>query len=253
MSSSVLKTQHTSLQFSDTREQQRDDVEKLFKKGKAFPIKTGTESGPESGNDNREFLLEMAKDYNHRIVFAAGNWVAVDRSIAKPNSFKKHDILVAEAGELKKVRGHDRRIAGLSFTHVDDRIGRVTQGVTHYANLGQKPGQPNYGVNVRIAQAAERWMRNAGRGHALAFLNGDFNTNDRVLDFAHGEEWTSMADELQRWKDTGHGPIDGLASFNRDGRVKAKKLVVLDDSELHMHTDHYVLRGTWTIRHLKLS
>lgn len=251
MSSSVLKTQHTSLQFSDSRENQKQDIEKLFAKGKAFPIKTGTEAGPEQGNDNREFLKLLAREFNYRIHFAEGNWVAVDRAIAKKGSFRTGKIFVAPASAIVG-RGRARVFPTLTFNHVDDRIGRIAQAAAHYPLKGQTQARANHDINVTYAEKLYRWMAAASNKGALAFVNGDFNMDDRRLDLALGRPWTTMADELQSWKNTGHGPIDALASFDRNKRVKAKKFEVLDDSKLRMNGDHYVVRGTWTVRHLKL-
>lgn len=251
MTSSVLKTQHVSLQFNDDRDQQKHDVEKLFSKGKQFPIKTGTEAGPEEGNDNLEFLKKFSKEFNHVLHAAAGNWIAVDKSIIEPGSIKRGKIFVAPSGDLFG-RMHDRVFPTLSFNHINPRIGRVSQAAAHYPTKGQTKSRPNFNVNVDYAKKIERWMKNANSRGALSFVNGDFNMPDDILDWAFGLGWTSMADELKAWKNTGHGPIDGFASLDKDKRVKAKKFQVLGDGELKMFTDHFVCRGTWTIRHLKL-
>ena len=96
-------------------------------------------------------------------------------------------------------------------------------------------------------------MSDVGRGTRIALGAGDFNMVDRIKkqDWAFDNNFTSMADELGKYFNTGHGPIDGLVSCDADKRVRAKKLVVLDDDKLHLHTDHFVVRGTWSIRHIK--
>lgn len=248
MGVSVLKHQHTSLQFSDTHRQQSTDIEKLFSKGKAFPVKTGTESGPETGN--HDLLIEAAKDFGHVIQFSREVWVAVDRSIIKKGSVQKGEVFVIKNDELQG-RMHDRTLAYVSFTHQDPRLGRFTFGSAHYATKGSVIGDPNLSANQLYAKKIAEWMRQKGKNSALVFAAGDFNMNDARLDWAFGQDFTSMADQLGQHPNTGHGPIDGFIKFDKDGRASAKKLEVLDDTEMHMFTDHFVVRGTWNIRHLK--
>lgn len=246
----TLPVQHTSLQFSDDRRQQRLDCEKLFAKGTRYPIKTGTEAGPETFLN--DYLEEFAKKFNHVIYFGRGNWVAVDRNIIKPRSVKKSTIFVVK-NDLLTGRQHDRVIPWIGFNHVDDRVGRIYQAATHYSTKGRVPGDPNYDTNKMIAEKLSEWFKKYGSGRAIAFANGDFNMLDTVSaqDWAFGGPWTSMADELDAHADTGHGPIDGFTSYNKDGRVKAKRFEVLRDDKLFMYTDHYVCRGAWSVKHLK--
>lgn len=252
MTSSVLKHQHTSLQFSDTREQQRKDVEKLFAKGKSFPIKTGTESGTD--NPLREFVEYYAAKNDHKLVTRQGNWVAVDNAIIKKGSARAGHVFVVSNDRLT---GHqaDREFPTLGFTHVDPRMGRINVAGFHYSTKGQTQGAPNWDTNKLYAQEIAKWMRKVAKGQAIAIGAGDFNMIDSLekQDWAFGGPFTSMADELGKHKNSGHGPIDGFISFDKDGRVKAKKFEVLDDGDLQLFSDHYMCRGTWTVRHLKLD
>jgi len=245
-----LRMQHSSLQVQDSAPQNRYDVEKIFAKGTEYPIKTGTESGPESHND--EVIRECAQDYKHAVHFAYGNWIAVDRKIVKPNSVKKGQVWVASNKEVVG-KMHHRVFATLTFTHADPRVGRIAQAACHYPTKGHKPSDPNWDINRRYSLRIEQWMKSAGRGQALAFANGDFNMLDNTNkeDWSFGRDFTSMADELKAWQNTGHGPIDGFCSYDHDGRVKAKRFNVLDDKEFNLFTDHYLCRGVWEITHLK--
>lgn len=251
MSSSMLRMQHTSLQFKDSRRQQEHDIHTLFDAGGNFPIKTGTEAGRgKVANANREFLTKFAKEYNHAINFAADTWVAVDRSITKPRSVDHEDIFLADNKDMVG-NGFDRIMATIAFDHVDDRIGRINVGSVHYPTRGARPGDPNHKLNIQCARRIHMWMKDVGLGPGLAFVNGDFNMPDRTTDWAIGGHFSSLADDLKHWQNTGHGPIDGFASFDRDGRVKAHRFNVLDDRELQMFSDHYICRGVWEIRHRK--
>lgn len=250
MTSSVLKHQHTALQYSDGRDLQVKDVEKLFKKGKAFPIKSGTEAGRETASHNA--LIECAKDYGHAIKFGRSNWVAVDKAIVKKGSLKSDTVFVVSNDKLTGHQ-HDRDFPFITFTHADERLGRISVAGFHYSTKGREQGDPNNDTNELYARKIAEWMRKVARGTNIALGAGDFNMIDTLerQDWAFGGPFTSMADELGKHKNTGHGPIDGFVSFDKDGRVKAKKFEVLDDSKLHLFTDHYVCRGTWTVRHLK--
>lgn len=252
MSSSVLNTQHTSLQFSDNKHQQYEDVYTLFAKGKRFPIKTGTEAGPETFLSDA--LKEFAKEFNHMLVSYRSNWIAVDKKIIVPGSASKGRVFVA-SNDMTNNRGHDRAFPTLAFNHVDPRLGRIGQASVHYNTHGNTPDEPNHDINKMYAEKNAAWMQRASRFSAISFTNGDFNMVDKVIgqDWAFGLPFTSMADELKAWQNTGHGPIDGFCSYDKDRRVKAKRFVVLDDSELHMNSDHYVCRGSWTVKHLKLK
>lgn len=252
MSRSVLRMQHSSLQFSDADRQQRHDVQKIFKKGYRFPIKTGTEAfaGANDGNRNREFLKEFARDHNHVISFATDTWVAVDRRIIKPRSVSRDSVLLADNAEMVG-RGADRAMATISFTHKNPKIGRLHIGSVHYPLQGSRPGDPNYELNKKIAAKISDWLRNSAKGSDLGFVMGDFNVNDKKHDWSYGGNFTSLADELQTWKNTGHGPIDGFTSYDRDGRVSAKDLKVFPDKTFFLHSDHYLCRGFWYVEHLK--
>jgi len=250
MTTSQLRVQHTSLQFSDKPAQQLHDVNLLFSNGGAYPIKTGTEAGGIGGNKNKEYLHDFAEKFNHVINFAADTWVAVDKRIIEPGTVEKDDLFLASNDDMVG-HGQNRVMATLKFQHINELVGEINQGSVHYATRGRKRGEPNYDINKQCAEKIHRWMVENGRGSALAFVNGDFNMPDRTLDWALGGNFTSMADELEAWQMTGHGPIDGFASYDNDGRVKAKRFTVLDDTELMMFSDHYYCQGVWVVTHKK--
>lgn len=247
----VIKHQLTPLQYSDPEHQQRHDVEALFTKGKAFPVKSGTESGPDT--DFYDLLEEFAKKFNHALVRYRANWVAVDRDIIKPRSVRKDSIFVVDNSRLTG-RQHDRGFPTLSFTHVDERMGRFHIAGFHYSTHGRLPLDPNYDTNKMYAEKIAEWMREHGKGSDIALGAGDFNMIDKFprQDWAFGEGFTSMSDELNKYPNTGHGPIDGFVSWDKDKRVRPKKFEVLTDNRLKMFSDHYVSRGTWSIRHINL-
>lgn len=248
----VLKHQHTSLQFSDPKHQQEHDVRTLFAKGERYPIKTGTESG----RDNALFELvdHYAKKHNHTVVHAQGNWVAIDKKIIKKGSRPKKDKIFVVRNDVLFGHQADREFPTIQFKHADDRMGVIAVAGFHYSTHGRLPHDPNYDTNMMYAGKIAKWMEHAARGNNIAIAAGDFNMVDKLprQDWAFGEGFTSMADILKQYQSTGHGPIDGFVKFDNDKRVKAKKYEVLADNKLHLFTDHYVIRGTWSVRHLKL-
>lgn len=251
MTSSILRVQHTSLQFSDTKAQQVHDIRQLFATGQRYPIKTGTEAGPETfSHDALRYV--GSREFNHAIHSVRGNWVAVDRAIIEPKSLSRDQEFVMKTN-LVVGPGHDSVMATVEFDHRNPRIGHIGVGAAHYPTKGRLPSDPNHDVNREYADVIAEWMKETGKGRALAFVHGDFNMLDdrKRQDWAFGNNWTSMADELEAWENTGHGPIDGFASYDEDGRVKAKSFEVLDDSELKMFSDHFVVRGKWVIEHLR--
>ena len=244
----TLKMQLTPLQYSDNKSQQLHDAKQVFAKGKQFPIKFGTEAGPET--HLHDALRRFAKDFDHTIHFARGNFIAVDRSIIMKGSVKKGQIFSVDNSRLK-TRQHDRVAPTLAFTHADPRIGRIALAGTHYSTKGRRPGDMHYETNNDIADDIAAWMRQAGSKSAIAFVAGDFNMLDNLenQDWAFGNEFTSIADELKKYRNTGHGPIDGFCSYNRDKRVSAKYHRVLPDSKLGMYSDHFVSRCAWNVKH----
>lgn len=246
----ALRHQHSSLQFSDDPSQQEADVAKLFEKGQSYPIKTGTETGRDTE------LFDLVKFYtekhNHMLAARQGNWVAVDRDIIRKRSQRRGHVFVSDNSQLFG-RQRDREFPWIQFTHVKPGVGRIAVAGFHLSTKGRLPGDPNNAANRLYARKIEEWMKEMAAGDNVALGAGDFNMVDSMKkqDWAFGGGFTSMADELGTYFNTGHGPIDGFISYDGDNRVKAKKLVVLEDDKLYMHTDHFVARGTWSIRHTK--
>lgn len=251
MTSTALRMQHTSLQHSDTPRQQNHDIRLIFERGVSYPIKTGTEAlrDPSGANMNHALLVDYAEKYDHMINFSADNWVAVDRRIMVRGSHELSDLFLVDNAQMRS-GGADRKSPVISFDHVNPLVGRIHVAATHYPTKGAEVGDPNFEVNVLMAEKLAKWAYDVARGPDLAFINGDFNANDVRVDWAYGGKFTSMADELDAHQNTGHGPIDGFCSYDKDRRVTAKRFTVLDDAELRLFTDHFLCRGVWDVEHL---
>lgn len=244
--------QHSSLQYSDPKKQQQADIRDLFRQGSNFPIKTGTEAGlsRNGGNMNRRYLQMNSERYNHEIAFNGDVWVAVDKKIIVPRSVRKAKVPLAKG--VKRVgMGHDPCLASMTFDHVDRKIGTVSVACTHYPTKGRLPRDPNHDVNKAAAQDINDWFEKNSSGDKLAFLNGDFNMNDAKQDWSFGEDFLSLGDELKEYPNSGHGPIDGFMSYNKDKRVSGKAIYSLDDRQMFQFSDHWVVRGVWEIADLK--
>lgn len=247
----TLRHQHTSMQFTDGFSLKEEDVKKLFATGASYPIKTGTESGDPG---LFELIEHHAKKNDHLLSRVEGNWVAVDRSIIKKRTQRRGSVFVTSAKNLVG-RQRDREFPWIQFTHAKPGIGRIAVAGFHYSTHGKLPNDPNWAANKDYAEQIAKWMKEMAQGSNIALGAGDFNMIDNIKtqDWAFGEGFTSMADELGKHPNTTHdqAPIDGLVSWDADRRVKAKKLIVLNDKKLPMNFDHFVVRGAWSIRHTK--
>ena len=239
---------HASLQFSDTREQKAADVEAVFDRADARDAwwVTGTEAGEQP---LASLVAQAAKRHGFRVFRNRGNWIAVRRSRITPGSkWRTGVVFVADKDETLGP-GHDSAFPWVKFDNPD--LGTIAIAAGHYPTKGQRPGSPNYAITVRYARKIGEWARRHGKGKALAFYQGDQNVPDRDLDTFRGEPLTTLGDELGKWPNTGHGPIDVLASYDKDGRVKGHSYRVLDDKRLPLHTDHYYIEGAYDVRVLR--
>lgn len=243
---------HASMQFSDTREQMQVDAEKLFRRQRDREAwwMTGTEAG--AGNPLGGILAAVGADYGYRVHRARDVWVAVARERIERGSWRvgyEHAIDASEG-----VGKHtDKGVGWASFESVD--VGRVTVGCAHYLTKG-RPGAPapyrvNLEENRRLARVIGDWADEHGKGKALVFYQGDQNIVDRTSDTFLGQaDLTTSWDELGKWQNTGHGNIDVLASYDRDGRVSARSVRALDDRKFFLHTDHFLVEGDFDVRRL---
>ena len=247
LNENVLRVQHCSLQFSDRNRKAKHDIEQAFtyKGAETYPIKTFTEVGPET--DLRGHLVDAVKEFGCRAVFFRSNAVVIDRAIIQPRTWQAGSVFVADTSVVEGP-GHDSGFATARFRHVDPTVGRLSVAGSHRPT-GWKDNR-NRDIQERYAEAEYNWAMEESEGDHLAIGAGDYNMNDITLDWFLGRRLTSMADELGAHQNTGHGPIDGFWSTDRDARVRALWFNVLDDREMFMHSDHWVCRGAWGIRRL---
>jgi hypothetical protein len=239
-----ISFQHTSLQFSDTEAQMKADVEKIFSRGKQHL------SGTESGADNplMGLVKEAAEKHGYRLHLRKSVWVAVKKNLIKDGSRVTTGFVPVIESFEGAGRHSDRGIVWLTYTH--KTLGRITIGCAHYLTNGRKPGDPNFVLNRRLAEAIGVWATEKGKGKAIVFYSGDQNIVDRTEDTFFGSPLTTAWDEIGKWENTGHGNIDVVASYDHDRRVKAVSITALDDSEFPLHTDHFLVDAVYKVREI---
>jgi hypothetical protein len=241
----LLKAAHSSGQFSDSDAQQHNDAERLVRRmgQRQWRWLTGTEAGSQSSLDvafrgiDDESGLKFHKDP------AADVWALVRKDLFQKGSVEQqfYKVIDAAAG-LFGNRGVFRLSGRCSLVGAD-----LTILVGHYLTAEGAKQSHHLDGNKRIAAKIGDLAREYGKGRDLVFYGGDQNEQDRKVDTFHGQPMTSLADELKRWKDTGHGSIDVMASYNQDKRVTGKSWMVFDDEEFALHTDHWLCEGSWNV------
>lgn len=247
---SQIRFAHASMQFSDKPDQVEHDAAALFARFKSTDteIITGTEA-----NDEKVWrrLKAAAESAGYRFYKQRDCWVAVQRDLIK-GGWKAGYVPVIESFEGVG-RHTDKGIVWVSFETED--YGRITVGAAHYLTKGRPSAKSaeyrqNLEFNARFGPALTKWAKEHGAGSDLVFYGGDQNIVDRTDDTFFGAPLKSAWDELGKWENTGHGNIDVIASYNKDGRVSAKWIRALDDSEFRLFTDHFLVEAAFAVRHL---
>jgi hypothetical protein len=271
-----IRLAHASLQFSDNDKQHTADIEKLF--GRAVDLRyawiTGTEAGPGAGNTGSE-LLRVGKAAGYRmwvpevqgkgVARHTDSWIAVRENLITGNWKRGYDNVIPGSAQLedelpeplKGKRWGPKGLVHVSFDSLP-RIGHVSVGAAHYLTDARRPSSQYWEWNEKLGRHVTAWAREVGKGKALAFYGGDQNMADSKNNEPQGDTFfggpvTSIADELKTWQNTGHGPIDVIASYDGDGRVKPLRWNVLDDKEFFLHTDHFLCEAVYEVKELKAA
>lgn len=233
---------HAPMQFSDPTDQVVSDLKVIFSRG--YVWLTGTEA---SNPRMRNALRQAAEAHGYYYINFQSTWLAVHKSIVRPGSMRSRytPVLEAEPGKYGP-----RGITSLTFKATTGD--KITIGSGHYVIKGdpgakRKSRRVNVWKNRKYARAIGSWARRFGRGRALVFYAGDQNIVDAASDTFFGEPMTSCWDEIKFWPNTGHGNIDVIATYDRDTRVKCISARVLDDKELPLHTDHFLVEAVYEI------
>lgn len=252
-----LRAAHASLQFSDSPKQQAADCEIIFKRCRERGITwiTGTEAGEDT---LWRLVQEAAAKYGYRLNRMRGNWVGVDKEVIKKGTWDEGDVHLGIDNDDVVGKGHDPAFPWVSFEHKVEGVGRIAVCGIHYPTKGRLTKDPNFWVNRKYAEALGVWAKEHGAGSNLAFIGGDFNMPvlpDRAKkpDIFFNQPFTSASEELGIFLNTGHGPIDHIASYDPDGRVSASDWRVYDDRKLALNTDHFYVEADFDARLMKAA
>ena len=265
---------HISLQFSDSYENRIEDIESIFSRAtnRYYAWITGTEAGA-SAPGTAEALVRIGEKAGYRLwVPASYNegpgknsdcWIAVRENLIHGGWKTEFVPVIPGSGTLYAKQGLDpnlkprwapKGVTSVSFNN--RRVGEINIAAAHYLTRGTNPDSPPiHGVdhwiwNKKLANAVTRWAEDVARGRDLGFYGGDQNMSDKNLDTFFGGPITSAGDELQHWESTGHGPIDVIASYNRDKRVRALTWETFNDKEFPLNTDHFLCEAYYEIADL---
>lgn len=248
-----LRLGHASMQFSDSPAQMAADVRAIFARAvnRDLAWLTGTEAG--AGADPLSRLLAeaaQANGYRYYRPKTTDAWIAVRRDLIAGgwDEFYGGKVIDGKAGVST-----DKGVVRVSFDTA--QLGRISVLAGHFLTKGRpEASDPAYRVNAplntKLAQAIADEARRCAKGSALAFYGGDNNINDRTDDAFIVKGFTSVSDELRKWPNTGHGPIDVIGTWDADGRVKALRWHAFPDAELPLATDHYYCEAVVEVREL---
>lgn len=244
----LVRIQHTSMQFSDDKDQHAHDAQAIFNRAEVRNIWacTGTEAGqPEL----RKLLEREAKEHGFRIhAHKFGEWVALNKDHLDELKQGYEGPMIPGTRGLSAAQGaHAPRGICWMQGHAkgDGRV--LTFGAAHM--LTDRSERASHTSNAALTRGIAVFGREFGAGKRVVFMCADVNENDARADVFHGAPFTSISDELGRHPAThGRRAIDVVASYDADRFVKAQSYRVLDDSELRLYTDHYALEATYEVR-----
>ncbi|MCY4726714.1 hypothetical protein NYO98_10530 [Nocardioides sp. STR2] len=251
-----LDLMHASMQFSDPMGQKEHDIEAIFERAERRGVAwiTGTEASTKA---YRKMIRKVAKRHGYRLHVKGHNasWIAVRKSLITGGWSSGFVRVIPPANEIPGSVRHwgPRGILWCTFDTAD--LGRITVIASHYLTGARFKAGSTYGTvnhwaqNKRLARAIGRFAKRKGKGPALVFYGGDQNMDDKRSDTFFGEPLTSVWDDLGKHPGTGHGNIDVIARFNRDGRVTTAYGRVLRDDRFFLFTDHFLVEAGFDVRH----
>lgn len=251
--STVITVWHASLQFSDSTNQKRHDVKKLFSEGRKQRILwiTGTEAGGKKTVDTRRFLREFGDRYGYRVVFGGGDmWIAIRKSGVK--KWRKRRAEIAIPGKAGQYMGKGVLAQTITAKGIKGRI-TVTAGHLlvrgRTSGIGGKRFRENIGKNRKILRSLNRVAKKMAKGRKLAFYGGDQNEIDKHADTFMGEvNFISCWDEAKKYPKThAAGNIDVIARWKGDKRVELVSCRRYTDKQFFLHTDHLLIEASYRI------
>lgn len=271
---------HASLQFGDTDKQHTSDLEAIFTRlqQRGVHVIGGTEAGPGSGNTPTELLrVGAAHGYrmwvpNEQVEKGSGSstdcWLGVREDFILGDWETGFQPAIPGSAQLYKEIGKRPDLKprwgpkGVVWAGWESPLGPWTHAVAHYLTKARNPGATTQGIdhwkwNRRLTEVIGDLARERGKGKALFTYSGDQNMADSKNDEPQGDTFmgqplTSLGDELEKWFNTGHGPIDVIATYNADKRISAAYWRVLNDQRFPLATDHFYCEGGIDVKDLRV-
>jgi hypothetical protein len=241
---------HCSMQFSDSKEHVQSDAKKIFDRAAKRKIDwiTGTEAGEDPV---RSAVKTQAGEHDYTFREFKSLWIALRKDTMK-RAGRSHEEFTVVDNDLTVGAGHDTSLLVERFTHTE--AGQVTVMCSHYPRFG-RPGakDPQYRANLKYTQQIAHFIGDKAKLYgkdSLVFYGGDQNIPDNVSDTFFGEPMTSLGDELHKYPNTGHGPIDVIASYDGNKNVRGEYWRGLSDKTFALYTDHYPVEGGFVVRGL---
>ena len=242
----VIRIQHSSGQYSDSRAEHAHDAHALFaharQSGAAFV--SGTEAGH---NSLRWQIPRAARNHGYACrVAPGGTWIAVAHWFGPVSHWGVVPVfprLTAPA----RLGGHGPE--GIVWARVRPLKTAVAPLVTFGAGHWLTPRSlraSGIGSNRRMARAVGRWAREHGQGRALVFYAADSNEHDNRTDVFDGAPLTTCWDELGKWPRTRNfSCLDVIASRDSDTRVSCLGARV--DRGLVLFSDHRTISAAYAV------
>lgn len=249
---------HSSQQFSDTKAQHIHDADALFGycRDNGVSFVSGTEAGNSpANNDLRMALLAASKRTNFLMnAHKWGDWTAVNLSLCEFIEDGYAGPFIEGTTGLKPSQGaHAPR--GITWSTARSKakgVGVLTMGSAHF--LTQRSIVASKTTNAPLQLGIGAWGKQKSKGKRLVFIGADVNQDDERRQPFGAAPFTTVWDELGKYpathgRDKQHGStIDVIASYDADRRVSAQSARVLDDGDLSLYTDHFVIDATFAVR-----
>lgn len=238
----MVRARHMSMQFSDTLAERKADAEVVFKDAAAEGQwwVTGTEA---LESDTRRVLKAAAVKNGFTIYFGNGTdaWAAINNKFAKKGSISGWTGPVIVKGRAKVYAA--KKVVRVDFENPD--IGKVSVYPAHAVKKDEPANQK------KLMDAIGKDAQRSAAGLRLAFMGADGNVQDAKLDPAYGNGFISCWDDKKDYPSTGHGTIDYIFRWKKDGRVRFYNAVSRNDKKKPRHSDHFEISAAYAVTKLK--
>lgn len=248
----LLKMAHLSMETGDSRKQWEADLNVLFSRG--YDVVFGTESKHNKKDWRKAVIADIAAKHGYltSVPDLHDTWVAVKKTLVASEWSVGSNFVLHSDSHYPGVPGPwgEKGVTWASW-NMGKTYGKFAVAAVHYLTWGgTKTVALKNKTDDQYATSIARW-RSKLPSSVEAFVGGDFNRNDKTYDVFRGKApFITASDELKKWPNTGHGPIDGIAREKISDRVRCVRLRALDDKELKLNTDHFLVEVDYEVRAL---